>query len=281
MRNHLSNQFKISAFIVAHNEERVIARCLESLVDVVDEIIVIHDGPCADNTLKIARKFSNNVFEMPINKGIGESHYIFAIKKAANNWILRIDADEYLSDKLQTNIRKLVQNDDISAYNFIWPIWDGTKYISKGWPYKIFLFQKDKVGIIDLFHHPIIVHGISKNVPLLMHHKPLYNNYTYNNFKEKTLKWCKYQAKDYLEPIENKASYNVDIQTIAKEVRKKRFLYNFPMICLIISYLTVVTNLLKEPRLVSQKGFWLTALISGRYSYFVAKEYLLLKKELK
>lgn len=278
MQKYPSDQNKVSAFIVCFNEESVIERCLKSLIGVVDEIIVIHDGPCSDQTLMISKKYTKKVFEMKINKGIGESHYIFALKKTKNNWILRIDADEYLSEELRTGLRDLTVMTNIAAFNFIWPIWDGKKYITNNWPYKIFLFQKNKIGIVDLFHHPLIVHGISKDVPLLMHHQPQYNNYSYNSFKKKIRKWCKLQAKDYFEPLSSKESYNVDLESISREKKKKTFLYNFPILCFGISFLTVVLDLFKNPLLSFQKGFWLTALIAGRYSYYVSIEYLSLKR---
>lgn len=272
---------KISAFIVCFNEDKVIERCLKSVANIVDEIIVIHDGPCSDKTLEISKKYTSKVFEMKTNRGIGEAHYIFALSKSKYNWILRIDADEYLSDELSLDLKELTRAAEISAYNFIWPIWDGKKYISKDWPYKIFLFQKDKVGIVDLFHHPIIVHGNSKNVPLVMHHQPKYNNYTYQNFQKKILKWCKYQARDYLIPLEKRKFYNVDLEVIRNEINRKIFFYNFPIFCFGISFTTVIFDLFKKPFLFFQKGFWLTALIAGRYSYFVAKEYTYLKRNVK
>ena len=42
----------ISACLVVHNEEKLIGRCLESIKNLVDEIIVVHDGPCQDKTLR-------------------------------------------------------------------------------------------------------------------------------------------------------------------------------------------------------------------------------------
>ena len=262
----------ISAFIVAYHEEKLIEQCLRSLKGIVDEIIVIHDGPCKDNTLNIARKYTNRVYEMDVNKGIGESHYIFAINQASHPWLLRIDADEYLDDELNKHLKELTKDSEVAAYGFIWPIWDGTKYISKGWPYKNFLFQKSKIGMIDIFHHPILVYGTSKNVPYIVHHKPLYNNYTNSTFKSKTIKWCKLQAIDHSKDLQGKETYNVNIIQIQEERNKKDLIYRIPYLTGFLSFLTILLEGVFKPYLLIQKGFWATALISSRYSYNVARE---------
>ena len=44
----------ISACIVARNEEALIDRCLDSLDGVVDEVVLVHSGPCEDRTIEIA-----------------------------------------------------------------------------------------------------------------------------------------------------------------------------------------------------------------------------------
>lgn len=268
---------KISAFIVAYKEEKVIERCLRSLKDAVDEIIVIHDGPCVDKTLEIAQQYTERVYEMPVNKGIGESHYIFGINKCKYNWILRIDADEYLSDELIPMLKTLTLDNTISAYYFVWPIWDGVKYISKNWPYKIFLFQKKKIGYIDIFHHPIQVYGKTVNSPYMVEHQPMYNNYSYQSFENKTIKWCRLQAIDYLSPIDQKEKYNIDLEDVRQEISMKVKFYKYPKLCFLLSYLIVFSELRKQPNIFFQKGFWLTALINARYSYHVAREYNTLK----
>src|SRR5947209_4203128 len=55
----------ISACLVVHDEEKLIERCLASLDGVVDEIVLVHDGPCTDRTLDIARGYGARVFERP------------------------------------------------------------------------------------------------------------------------------------------------------------------------------------------------------------------------
>ena len=91
---------KISAVIICWNDGRIITRALDSIKNVVDEILVLHDGPCSNDTLDIARKYTKKIFVME-RKTRASLHLIDAMKKAKNDWILKIDCDEYLSKDLQ------------------------------------------------------------------------------------------------------------------------------------------------------------------------------------
>lgn len=85
---------KISTCIVLRNEEKVIERCLQSVKLISAEIIVVHDGPCTDNSLVIAKKYQAKIFQ---EKYIGEAefHRPLTYTKAQGDWILQIDADEF------------------------------------------------------------------------------------------------------------------------------------------------------------------------------------------
>ena len=57
----MSKKPKISANVVVYNEERNIKRCLDSVRDAVDEIILVNSGPCTDRTLEIAKRYTKNI----------------------------------------------------------------------------------------------------------------------------------------------------------------------------------------------------------------------------
>jgi len=147
-KNLVKKKEKISAFLIVHHEEKLIERALKSIYGVVDEIIVIHDGPCKDNTLKISKKYTKKIFIRP-HKGRASLHMIFAFNKVKNDWILKLDGDEYLSKELRENIQKLAQNKRASAYLFRWLLWDGKKYVTKNWPKKKVLFRKSDVSFLQ------------------------------------------------------------------------------------------------------------------------------------
>lgn len=94
---------KISSVTIAKNEEKNIARCLRSLQGVADEIIVFIDNETADNTLNIVSSFEGVYFEKVVWEGYSQTKSK-AISKAANDWILWIDADEELTPELRDEI---------------------------------------------------------------------------------------------------------------------------------------------------------------------------------
>jgi len=183
-------QNKISACLVIYNEEKKIKRCLDSLVGVVDEIVVIHDGECKDKSLEIAKKYTNRVYVME-HAGEAEVHRPFSFKMAKNKWLLQIDADEFLSSELKNNLNKIINVNSIDAYEFLWPIWDGKKYISKSWPYKRCLFKKNKISFLGVPHYVVEVTGNIKKSDLILEHRPDKINYSWASFRIKWIKWAK------------------------------------------------------------------------------------------
>ena len=97
---------KISATIITYNEERNVARAIESL-RCADEILVIDCGS-SDRTVELAEKHGARVIESPW-PGYAKQKNL-AAEQAANDWILSIDADESLSEALEGEIWQLKKN---------------------------------------------------------------------------------------------------------------------------------------------------------------------------
>lgn len=91
---------KISAVIIAFNEEAKIADAIESL-SWADEVLVV-DSESSDNTREIAAGLGARVVIQP---WLGFSRQKqFAVDSADNNWIFSLDADERVSEKLRSEI---------------------------------------------------------------------------------------------------------------------------------------------------------------------------------
>lgn len=103
---------KISVFIIAFNEEKVISQCLEKLFW-ANEIIVIDSGS-TDATVEICEKFGAKVI---YNKFVdfGKQKQ-FALNQTSNDWVLSLDADEVLSDVLIVEIQNLDFSNDFNGY---------------------------------------------------------------------------------------------------------------------------------------------------------------------
>ncbi|WP_053975593.1 glycosyltransferase family 2 protein [Mangrovimonas xylaniphaga] len=98
---------KLSGVIITYNEERNIERCLQSLVGIVDEIVVV-DSFSTDNTKAICEKYKVTFIEQQFLGYIEQKN--FALQQASHDYIVSLDGDEALSDTLRESILKLKNN---------------------------------------------------------------------------------------------------------------------------------------------------------------------------
>lgn len=151
---------KISAIVIVYNEEKNIRRCLESLTW-ADEIVIV-DSYSQDKTKEIASAFTDKIFDVKW-EGFGKKKE-FAREKASCDWILSIDADEVVSDRLKQEIKTIIEsNKTLAGYyvprlsNFL-GIW--IRY--GGWypDYVLRLFKNDKARFdLSLVHEKLVLDG--------------------------------------------------------------------------------------------------------------------------
>ena len=272
---------KISFFTIIHNEEKLLDRCLDSIKDIADEIILIHDGPCTDNSIKIAEKYNCKIYISEKNLGIGEKHYLKALSMCVNDWVFKIDADEYLHTEDKDKILSLTNSNDYSGYYFIWPLsWDGNSYRGGYSLTKLCLFKKSEIGYISIFHLPIILKGKGKEVDIVLEHKPL-KFMGSKEFKDKLLKWARLQAEDMTKNLRNFETYNLDHKELDKELKKlelKKMVYKFPILTFFLSFIVSILNTSFKRSIIHQ--VYVDYLLSI-YSYNVAKFYNEIKKNIK
>ena len=129
----MNNKLPISCFIIAQDEADRITNTIESVIDFVDEVIVIDSGS-TDGTQDLARQLGCKVF---FNKwkGYGPQKR-FGEDCAKNEWLLNLDADEYLSDQIKSEILQIF-DDNNKHYNFfsmkvtpIYPNWKKPRLFS-------------------------------------------------------------------------------------------------------------------------------------------------------
>jgi glycosyltransferase involved in cell wall biosynthesis len=166
----------ISACLAVRNEEAVIERCLRSLEGAVDEIVLVHDGNCEDATLDIAARHGCRVFVRPPLSP--EHQRVFAYRQARGEWLLRIDADEFLSEDLRANLRKVIKDPTANGHTFVWPMWDGKRYVTRSGAPRLALFRRDRVHVLGLPESWESVDPPIRHWPYLIEHRPIYNNFT-------------------------------------------------------------------------------------------------------
>lgn len=109
-------KIKISAVIIAKNEEKKIARCIDS-VKWADEVIVV-DGLSADRTVDIAKSLGAKVVRHPFTGSFADDRNI-GMENARNDWVLQLDADEVVTEKFRiTAEAALAGNDGVLVYKF-------------------------------------------------------------------------------------------------------------------------------------------------------------------
>lgn len=104
---------RISLAIIVRNEGRRLKECLESVKDIVDEIVIVDTGSC-DDTVRIAKQYTDKVYSFPWGNDFSAARN-FAIEQTTHEWILSLDADERL-DAQAGDLRCLINQNRYSAY---------------------------------------------------------------------------------------------------------------------------------------------------------------------
>ena len=106
---------QLSVVIITFNEEKNIARCLESIQGIADDIVVI-DSFSTDKTESICKQFNVNFIQRKW-EGYSDTKN-FANAQAKYDWILSLDADEAPSEELKQSILNAKQGTELNTYKF-------------------------------------------------------------------------------------------------------------------------------------------------------------------
>ena len=137
----------ISVIILTYNEEKHIERCIKSIKKYSDNIYII-DSYSTDNTIAISKSFNSTILQ---NKFINQSkQFAWALDNInfKTEWILRIDADEYLEDNLIIEIKNKLPNinKDIVGINLKRKHIFMDKWIKFGGRYPLILLRLWRTG---------------------------------------------------------------------------------------------------------------------------------------
>ena len=104
---------KLSVVIITFNEERNIGRCIDSVLPVADEVLVL-DSHSTDKTCAIAVAKGARVLQQPFAGYIEQKNNALAL--AQNDLVLSLDADEALDERLQQSILSAKKNKMAAGY---------------------------------------------------------------------------------------------------------------------------------------------------------------------
>lgn len=99
----------ISAIILTYNEELNLDRCLKSIKDWVSEIFIV-DSYSTDGTAQIVKRYGAKIVEHSFENQAQQFNWALDNLDIKSNWILRLDADEYLTEELKKEITEIFEN---------------------------------------------------------------------------------------------------------------------------------------------------------------------------
>lgn len=238
----------ISAVVLAKNNGNTIRKTLESLVEFDD--VVVYDNGSSDDTMTIAKNFSNvNLVEGEFN-GFGWSKNK-AASYAKNNWIIIIDSDEVVDIEL-LNILKSIQLDENTVYKLNFKAYYKdiqVKYC--GWNNQKIkrLYNKKTTNYNDNdVHEDIITDGLS--IEMLGGNVEHYSYHSISQFVIKADHYSTLFAKNNMGKkgsSPTKAFFNGMYSFIKTYFFKRGFLDGY--VGLVISYSHMVTNFYKYLKL--------------------------------
>ncbi|GAW29561.1 TPR domain-containing glycosyltransferase [Carboxydocella sp. ULO1] len=108
------NNPTITACLVVKNEGKYLERCLSSIKPAVEEIVIVDTGS-SDNTLEIARRFTEKIYIQPWQDNFSQVRN-FALQQATGDWILVIDGDEELHPDSIACLRNKISATEVEGY---------------------------------------------------------------------------------------------------------------------------------------------------------------------
>lgn len=185
----------LSAALIVYNEEERLAKTLESIKDIVSEIIII-DSNSTDNTCAIAESYGAKVYNEEWRGFVEQKNSLTA--KCTKEYILYLDADEVVGDELKKAIIDAVKNGKSDGYY----IRRKTHYLGKLLNYswqkdeRLRLVKKaaDPLWVGEIVHEELKINGSTSHLAGFIIH------YSYRDIDDhfkKTIRYARLSAESY------------------------------------------------------------------------------------
>lgn len=212
----------ISVIILTYNEELNLEKCLKSIIDWVDEIIVV-DSKSTDKTLEIAKKYKARIFEHKFENQAKQFNWALDNLDIKNDWILRLDADEEILPELWREISEILPrvSNEITGFRIKRRVYFMGRWIKHGgyyptWILRLFRKNKARSEEREMDEHIIILDGKVEY---------LKNDFIDNNKKDLSFwigKHNQFASREVKEAIKLLNQGTVDDKGIGEEVMKRR-----------------------------------------------------------
>lgn len=191
------NRYRLSVSIITLDEADRIERCLESVKDLADEIIVFDSGS-KDATLEIVRRYTDKIWvtDWP---GYGKQKQR-ALAQTTGDWVLAIDADEALDETLRESVRELLSTDrgNVVAVRMPWAVTNYGKRLDHGRSARapLRMVWREGARFTDAEVHETIEHAPGKTITLegrLLH----FTHRNYGHGMQKNVEYAWLGSKKY------------------------------------------------------------------------------------
>ncbi len=153
----MRSEHSLSVIIITRDEADRIRACLESVSGLADEILVF-DAASSDGTVDICREYTDKVFVTADWPGWGAQKQR-ALGKATCEWVLRIDADERVSEELRAEIETLMSRKHVeeTAFRIRWSTYVFGRYLTHGecGVGHLHLFRREGASFTSVVHEEI------------------------------------------------------------------------------------------------------------------------------
>jgi glycosyltransferase involved in cell wall biosynthesis len=191
----MNKPYSLSVTIITLNEEDRVERCLDSVKDLADEIIVFDCGS-TDGTLDIVQRYTDKIWKTDW-PGYGKQKQR-ALEQASCDWVLAIDADEALDEELHASVRELLNKDrgNIVAIKMPWGVTVFGKRLDYGRSARapLRMVWREGASFTDADVHETILHTPGKTVTLkgrLLHFTT--RDYGHGLYKRSKYSWLSSQ----------------------------------------------------------------------------------------
>lgn len=155
----------LSLCMIVKNEEEFLGQCLESVRDIVDEMIIVDTGS-EDRTVEIAESYGAKVYHHKWQGSFSEARN-YGLQFATGDWILQMDADEALEKDDIPVIKKAIQSD---VYNTIFVAL--LSRTAEGWGKHYFqrIFRRGKAYYEGIVHNQLKYEGAVLHSEIRIYH---------------------------------------------------------------------------------------------------------------
>ncbi len=117
--SHRAHAPTLTVVILTFNESRHIERCIRSAQRVADDILIV-DSFSTDDTVTVARRLDARILQNSWTNYSTQMNWALANGAIRSDWVMRLDADEFLDDQLAAGIIPAIAgaDDDIGAFEF-------------------------------------------------------------------------------------------------------------------------------------------------------------------